>query len=52
MPLIVFLENSCEKYLRFTDLPSMSQCALIFLIVVVLGIKNTSHGFFVALYFI
>lgn len=48
MQLIVFLENSCEKYLRFTDLPSMSQCTFIF-ITVVLCIKSTSHGFSVAL---
>jgi hypothetical protein len=48
MQLIVLLENSCEKYLRFTDLPSMSQCIFIF-IIVVLCIKSTSHGFSVAL---
>ena len=48
MPLRVFLGNSCEKYLRFADHPSMSEPEFMFLNVVVLVI-DTSHGLFVAL---
>jgi len=48
MPLRVFLGNSCEKYLRFADHPSMSEPEFMFLNVVVLVI-DTSRGLFVAL---
>jgi hypothetical protein len=48
MPLRVFLGNSCEKYLRFADHPSMSEHAFMFLNVVVLVI-DTSRRLFVAL---
>jgi len=47
MPLRVFLGNSCEKYLRFADHPSMSEHAFMFLNVVL--VIDTSRGLFVAL---
>ena len=47
MPLRVFLGNSCEKYLRFADHPSLSEPEFMFLNVVL--VIDTSHGLFVAL---
>lgn len=47
MPLRVLLGNSCEKYLRFANHPSMSQHAFIVVNLVVLDI-DTSRWFFVA----